>query len=215
MTSELNALASTRHLVPKVTQVIDRFRQAWNDATSADTQPDLSAFISEVADPALRRQAVVALVAVDLESRYRHGSGEHSGRQPTSPCKRLLESYLETFPELGATIEQVPIELIGDEYRVRKLYGDQPTRDEYLRRFPQHRDRLDAILSDVDAELRQQSPDALDTVGLSAPTDGIAATQSVTGTHGAADTDHSRPALRVKDHFVFGTKLGEGGMGAV
>lgn len=218
MDSTPSSLASTRQLPAKLTQIIDRFRQAWDSVTSAEISPDLSTFLRDVPDEALRREALVALVAVDLESHYRCGAGEQADSQRTQPTELRLEAYLETFPELG-TVERLPIELIGDEYRVRHLWGDRPGREEYRERFPQWGEQLEAMLDNVETELRQQAKTLdgpPDTVDLSATTDELAATEAANGAARRKDVDRSPPAaLRITEHFVFGAKLGEGGMGAV
>ena len=48
---------------------------------------------------------------IDLEQRRRRGE------------KVLLEHYLVSFPELGSA-QDLPVELIAAEYRIRRLQGD-------------------------------------------------------------------------------------------
>ncbi len=98
-----------------------------------------------------RRRLLVELIAVDLEFRWRNGS-----RDPGSSQGATLEGYAARFPELGS-LGQWPLELIGEEYRVRRRWGDRPTHADFLARFPAHRERIQAELVRVDRELEEES----------------------------------------------------------
>ena len=100
-----------------------------------------------------RRRLLIELIAVDLEFRWGNGSGEPGTHQGAN-----LEGYAAKFPELGS-LDQWPLELIGEEYRVRRRWGDRPTHADFLSRFPARRDQIQAELVRIDRELEEESAD--------------------------------------------------------
>lgn len=112
----------------------DRFEKAWQTVTDAAEAPDLNAFLPPPGDP-LRSTALNEMVKTDLEIRWRHGQ------------KTDLETYLQKFPELGSA-QDVPPQLIYEEYRVRQLYGDRPALEAYRERFPQRFQALESLVKE-------------------------------------------------------------------
>ena len=89
--------------------IVDRFEQAWR----AGSPPSLREYLHGEHLSGLLEE----LVKVDLEFRWRSAA---------SSAGRLLEHYVQEFPELlqegnGA------LDLIAEEYRVRQRWGDRPT----------------------------------------------------------------------------------------
>jgi eukaryotic-like serine/threonine-protein kinase len=121
---------------------ISEFEHAWHQSGP-----------SEIADfldrpPALgaenRLRLLVELLCVDLEFRWKN-------RTEAQP----LESYAARFPELG-TLEEIPLEIIGQEYRVRRQWGDRPSHEDFTSRFPSRQEQLRAELTRIDRELREE-----------------------------------------------------------
>ena len=54
--------------------------------------------------------------------------------------------------ELGP-LDRLPVDLIGEEYRVRHRFGDRPGHDEYFERFASQATTLTDVLGQVDSEL--------------------------------------------------------------
>jgi serine/threonine protein kinase len=113
--------------------------------TSADNESDS------------RRELLVELVGMDLEYRWRSvGEGkplpEGSESPGFLPPRACLSDYLAQYPALGPR-EQLPADLIADEYRARHLGGDRPTLDEYLTQYAAWRPTLDELLKRTDWEL--------------------------------------------------------------
>jgi len=100
-----------------------------------------------------RRRLLVELICIDLEFRWRNCS-----RNPRSHEQVLLEGYAAKFPELGS-LDQLPLELIGEEYRVRRQWGDQPTHAEFLTRFHARHEQIRAELLQIDRQLAEESAD--------------------------------------------------------
>ena len=141
----------------EIEAIVDRFEEAWQ----AGTPPAIDDFLPTEPEP--RCAALAALVAVDLEYRWKlaksldclAGSGESAAPPETAasvPPRPRVEGYLRRFTELGA-IEAVPLELIAAEYRARHRWGDKPTQDEYAARFAWLGKTLRFALSNVDKEL--------------------------------------------------------------
>jgi hypothetical protein len=114
----------------RVQDLVDQFEEAWKG--SAPVQ--IERFLPPADDP-LRAKVLHELIKTELEILWRRGK----------PC--LLESYLERFPELGPTAE-LATDLIYEEYRVRRLFGDKPPLAAYRQRFPRQRRELERLLNE-------------------------------------------------------------------
>jgi serine/threonine-protein kinase len=101
-----------------------------------------------------RRRLLAELICIDLEFRWRD-----SRRGPVSLAPAVLDEYRARFPELGP-LDQLPLELIGQEYRVRRQWGDRPTHDEFLTRFPSKPEQIRAALQQIDREIADETGDS-------------------------------------------------------
>jgi serine/threonine protein kinase len=99
-----------------------------------------------------RRQLLIELVSIDLE--YRLKGGEEA----------RLEEYLERHPELRANAKVV-LELIEQEFALRRERDPDVSAGEYFRRFPRYRRQLKGILLQGE---RRNAP-ALEALGLGLP----------------------------------------------
>ncbi len=86
----------------------------------------------------MARELIPELVKLDLEQRWQRG------------LRKLLEDYLDEIPELRQFIS---VDLIFEEYHVRRRSGDRVSPTEYFRRFPAHANGLDRLLR-MDPALR-------------------------------------------------------------
>lgn len=118
----------------QLSQHIDRFVAAWQQA---EAPPNVADFLPP-GPPALRRLTLVEVIKVDLEYRWQHK------RWP-----KLVEQYLEEFPELTAD-GGIPCDLLYEEFHVRKQQGDDVASAEYCDRFPSRADELRRLL-DIEA----------------------------------------------------------------
>ncbi|WP_165249427.1 serine/threonine-protein kinase [Paludisphaera soli] len=94
-----------------------------------------------------RGRLLVELICIDLEFRWR--DADASGR-PT------WDAYLERFPEL-AGLDGAALELIAEEYRARRRWGDRPSPEAFAARFGERSGAVRAALVRVDAELEVES----------------------------------------------------------
>jgi tRNA A-37 threonylcarbamoyl transferase component Bud32 len=127
------------------------FERAWQ----RNAPPEITDYLEPPGGPSgtERRRLLVELIAVDLEFRWRDGS-----RDPGAQQGAMLESYAARFPELGS-LEEWPLELIGEEYRVRRRWGDRPSHADFLLRFAARREPIQAELARIDHELEQELAD--------------------------------------------------------
>lgn len=117
----------------RLREIADRFEKAWQEDQAGKTV-DPAGFLPEAGDP-LRPQALIALIGLDLEIRWKRGQ------------VMSLDPYLDKFPELGSVATLSP-KLIYEEYRVRHLYGDKPPLDKYRLRFPNQFMSLQKLLAE-------------------------------------------------------------------
>lgn len=108
---------------------------------------------------------LIELVMADLEYRWRVAESDQAADQRTLrrarqgstvrtaslPMRPLLEDYVDRYPEFGP-LQALPDEVVGEEYRARRRWGDRPDHAEYLRRFADRR-RLSAVLVQIDREI--------------------------------------------------------------
>ena len=128
-------------------QVLFRFDQAWRQGSC----PPLEGFLSEVVDEGARRTLLEELVKIDLEYRWRTVLAAAPAKSPLA-YKPHLEEYLPRLPDLF-TAGQLSLEMIGHEYRVRKLLGNNPNPAEYAARFAPQWNELEKLFARIDQEL--------------------------------------------------------------
>jgi YD repeat-containing protein len=151
-----------------VEQALRDFEAAWQ--ASGFPQPD--DFLPP--DPAVRRAVLVELVHADLGHRLQAGE----------PAR--AEDYLGRYPELAADRETT-LQLIVEEYELRRRWEPALTAAEYLRRFPQLREEITSHL-------------------------GLGHVLEKSGAPGEASGAGGFPAI---PSYEILTRLGQGGMGVV
>src|SRR5205823_3152105 len=114
---------------------------------------------------AAARATLEELVKMDLEYRWwrtaaASGNAALPGRRPEPVADALggrprLEDYLRQHPALGP-LQDLSVELIGEEYRVRKFCGDRPSHAEYAARFSRQGPLLQQLLARIDAEVARE-----------------------------------------------------------
>ena len=114
--------------------IADRFDADWRER---ETPPPLAEYLP--AEPAeLRRITLVELIKIDLEYRW---------KQLGQP--KRIEEYVAEFNELR---EELPTDLVFEEYQVRRRTGEDPKPAEYLERFPQHEEAIRKLLNVKDPQ---------------------------------------------------------------
>jgi eukaryotic-like serine/threonine-protein kinase len=135
-------------MLPHHEDALERFENAWR----SERKPAIASVLRDVkagASEPTQRALAIELVKVDLEYRWR--AAQARGRK--SALK--LEAYATRLPILG-TVAELPLDLIAEEYRVRRRFGDAPQMEEYFARFIHPRAELAAALEAVDTELAEE-----------------------------------------------------------
>ncbi|MFN0055496.1 MAG: serine/threonine-protein kinase [Planctomycetales bacterium] len=214
---EVLANAPRDESVGDLEEAIARFEAAWQSGV-----PDLHSFLSLFRfEDTVQARLLHELVLIDLEFRWRQfGTSFRSGASDAElhsafavadalnrdPRATLLEEYTRTYPRL-CDGESIPLELIGEEYRVRQRWGDRPGIDEYLRRFPAWRAQLRDVVDQIDQELRRETEP---TVRL---TPAAEFRPETAASSGSAFADEAT-TLTDRD-FIIEQHLGSGGIGRV
>ncbi len=132
----------------------DRFEAAWK----AGRQPRIEDYLDidwPGEGPVPLAELLAELVMIDLE--YRWQLSVKSPSLPEMPRSALpmparLADYAVQYPAFGP-LDRVSDELIVEEYRVRRVWGDRPGHEEYLDSFGHEHSTLEEKLSAVDREL--------------------------------------------------------------
>ncbi len=119
-----------------------RFEQAWRLGPPPEIADHLGG--PSGSDAIGRARLLAELICVDLELRWKHRDAA------------TLADYLERFPELG-TLDQLPLGLIGEAYRARRLWGDRPSPSDFLAPFRGRIEAIRAELARVDAEIEAEA----------------------------------------------------------
>lgn len=110
---------------------VERFIDAWESGSGA---PSVAEYVMAV-PAAHRRLTAVELIKVDLEYRWL------KIKQP-----RYVEEYLKEFPFLAS---EIPVDLLYEEFHVRKQAGETVPPLDLFRRFPGQASELKRLLGDA------------------------------------------------------------------
>jgi serine/threonine protein kinase len=129
-----NAVPASQEFASRVwnqlSDCVDAFINAWDKATEP---PTIGEFVLSE-EPAVRKLILSELVKVDLEYRWR-------GRR----FPKLIEDYLVEFPEMAES-GFAPVDLVYEEYHVRRQAGDEVEPIAYFKRFPTQETELRRLL---------------------------------------------------------------------
>lgn len=125
---EQQNLSDSQKLLNALTEQMERFVRDWE---SKESPPDLYHFFQNQQHP--HRLLLIELIKIDLEFRW----------QQFNFPKRITE-YFDEFPILRE--ETVPVDLLYEEYHLRRLNGFEVDPEEYLNLFPQVAPQLKQLL---------------------------------------------------------------------
>ena len=124
------------HQWDELARRLDEFLAAWEKG--AGKGPQLGNFLP-AQPPPLRRLVLVELIKADLEQRSKDGA--------VVSLPKRLEEYAAEFPELlEAATKEPPVDLIYEEYHVRRAAGENVSLRDYVQRFPKSQEGLRKLL---------------------------------------------------------------------
>jgi eukaryotic-like serine/threonine-protein kinase len=135
---------------------MERFEEAWQTSLApriADFIPRDASSQSELND------LVVELVKIDMEYRWRRApsalsdsSGGGSLEGSDIPWRPTLDDYRDQIFS-GVDFSSPPLDLVVEEYRIRRRWGDEPTFGDFQKRYPDQHEELSRQLQIVEQEL--------------------------------------------------------------
>lgn len=117
-----------------LTETLEAFSEAWN---TSPFPPSIVDYLPE-SETSLRSRLVPELIKLDLEQRWQQG------------LSKLVEDYSEDIPDLQILMT---VDLVFEEYHIRKTAGDRVSPTEYFKRFPFLARELDGLFR-MDPALR-------------------------------------------------------------
>ena len=136
--------APTHHW-EELAQRLGDFLTAWESVQQEKSSPPSLKSFLPLEPAALRRLVLVELIKSDMEQRVKIGPAGDGSPSPES-LKRL-ETYAAQFPELReASTGEPPVDLIYEEYHVRRAAGENVSLKEYVQRFPKSQEGLRKLL---------------------------------------------------------------------
>jgi tRNA A-37 threonylcarbamoyl transferase component Bud32 len=149
-----------------VDDALDRFEALWR----AGQTPPIRQFLPEPSqgDPVnWGHPAVAELVRIDLWYRWRRFRKLAAGASRSVDADHLpslptVADYVRCHPEWGA-IDDVPAEVVAEEYRVRLCCGDLPDRAEYVARYPHCRAAMEEAIEQLDEQRHDDTHSRSDT----------------------------------------------------
>lgn len=195
--------AENAELPAAALRLLDEFDSAWQ----GECRPTIANWLLKASDfpVELRDRMLRELIKIDLEYRWRlltkAALDEIVGKGP------YLGEYVAEFPALGA-LSQLPLDLIGEEYRVRQRFGDRPPHSAYHIRFREHGLALTAALTAIDRDLaREWTPTDASAAEHGDRVPPTALRKTSRGIDPAAPLVHT--------DYVLQRRIGAGGMGKV
>ncbi len=191
--------------------LFERFEADW----SSGQVPDLRKYVNAVRSDS-RTQALIELVMMDMERRWKTLS-DHSfefSDASNVPRQPLVEHYLELCPELGDA-SSVDLKLIETEWRVRHKWGDEPSEEEYQRRFPNRIQELATLLPSVLSGINKDRTVKLDEKQAQRSAGKVGSTANQHADRSLADTFLMLVEGRQLGPYRLIKKIGQGGCGVV
>lgn len=194
--------------------VYEKFESAWIETP----YPSLREYLTN-SDDESRKTLLIELIQIDMERRWRSREALPAG--DPLPARPSITDYVNAFPECGS-MDDLPIELLAFEFRVRHLWGDCPEVNDFVSKFSRQGKELKnacielvanlaaRVTHDSPAELLQEEPGTIsELIGLKPkPND----------TDSEKSPEQSYQSLSEGmqiSHYLLGRQIGKGGFGVV
>jgi serine/threonine protein kinase len=139
---------SASDLPAELERILERFDIAWRSGKT----PAIEDYLRMAGGGSSRRRQLLSeLVKIDVEYRWRAPA-----RTAGAAERPRLEDYVKRYPDLGP-LHELPADLIGEEYRVRRRAGERPSHAEYTGRFDRQGKALQSLLAQIDRDLADEA----------------------------------------------------------
>lgn len=189
--------------------LFEEFESAWVKTP----YPDIRSYLDEHSTQGsteFRTTILVELIQIDLERRWKTDA-EVPVDSPL-PAQPKITDYTAAFPEIGS-VDDVPVELLAFEFRVRQLWGDSPEISEFVAQFPNRGDALQSACEKGSSNLSMQQTQYFPR-DLKPETQNEAA-QSNDKSKAAEQSFRSLSEGMQISHYLLRRQIGKGGFGIV
>jgi len=147
--------------------ILGRFEDEWRKGNSPHIDKYIEHHAAEFYENDVQR-LLAGLVEVDIWHRWNLAASQSTGGEeaeppPTTaygppnddlPVRALLRDYCAKYPHLGSA-RHLPAELVAQEYLVRCLWGDKPSRATFEAEYRTGDAELRAELDAMDADIKK------------------------------------------------------------
>jgi serine/threonine protein kinase len=189
--------------------IYEEFESAW----ARDPYPDFRRYL-ELAEGASQTTLFTELIQIDMERRWR-AEGTVPDNDPL-PSRPLVQDYLSAFPECGG-VEDISIDSLVAEFRIRHLWGDEPDIHEFVGQFPARRDELLQACEEVALNASMQATqDSLCSSNSGSTIDEVVPGKAAAGTEKSPEISYLSLSEGMQiSHYTLRRQIGKGGFGVV
>ncbi|NQV29153.1 MAG: serine/threonine protein kinase [Rhodopirellula sp.] len=187
--------------------VYENFESAWVKTP----YPSLREYLSESNDE-VKTTLLIELIQIDMERRWRT-----DGTLPAAdslPARPTVADYVSAFPECGC-LEDVPVELLAAEFRIRHLWGDCPDVTDFLAQFPERVEELQQACDDVVSNLSSQPTQDFSGTSEPKPNDATPKNNAAAAVRSPEKSYQSLSEGMQISHYSLTRQIGKGGFGVV
>lgn len=189
----------------------EKFESAWVQTPF----PDLRNYLGENTGES-QVTLLAELIQIDLERRWRSDVAVPAA--DPIPARPKIEDYLTALPEFES-LDQIPLEVIVAEFRVRQIWGDQPDLSDFVSRFPQRSSELKQACAKLELDSSVQPTQEFQRDSNSEGDAGAgSSTSNESLTHVENSPEQSFRSLNAGmqvSHYSLTEQIGKGGFGVV
>lgn len=194
--------------------VCELFESAWIEMP----YPSLREHLTN-AGGATRKALLIELIQIDMERRWRSCGACPVG--DALPARPSVADYVKAFPECGS-MDELPIELLASEFRVRHLWGDCPDVRHFVSQCYGQGDELkrlcDELVANQGARITHDSPvePQQEEPGTISEVIGLKPKQNKTDSEKSPEQSYQSLSEGMQiSHYQLGRQVGKGGFGVV
>jgi serine/threonine protein kinase len=217
-TTQSNQSDDSRESLPseELESLYEEFESAWVKTPYPDLRGYLSSYSSQSGSE-FQAAALVELIQIDLERRWK-SDGNVPATDPL-PARPQVKDYVAALPECRS-LDDVPVELLAFEFRVRHLWGDAPNISDFVGQFPERGAALQDACEKVTSNLSTHATQNLPPADNGRPGCSNTEQTAVTDERGIAPQTAEKSFRSLSEgmqisHYTLRRQIGKGGFGVV